>query len=80
MAYSKSFKGGEVYFDSRKEYIEKVIVKVLKDNYDSEINEKTTAKLLNDFDDFFEQVEDEYEYEIEDKLAELSAERDYEED
>lgn len=80
MAYTIKFNGGEIYFDSRKEYIEKVFVKVLKENYDSEINEKTTAKLLSDFDDFFEQVEDEYEYEIKDKLAELSAERDYEED
>lgn len=69
-AYDTNKEKVEVVFKDYKDYVNKVLVKVLNDFYDGKINfDKTTAfQLLWDFDETLESIEKQFEYEINEML------------
>lgn len=70
-AYSTNKEEVEVHFKDHKEYINKVLVKVLSFFYNGDFNSNTAFNLIYDFEGIESTIEEEFKYEINEILMNL---------
>lgn len=69
-AYSTFKEEVEVKFENHKDYIKKVLVRVLSEFYNGDFNSITAFNLIYDFEAIEEVIEEEFEYDINEILLE----------